>query len=252
VRATVRRMDTWPIAGLAEFGRRPRLWVAPLIAGTLGWSLVIGSAFAIGWWQWPGPAVGAWATTLATLEMLGLAVLGALTVWLLVLPPLMGLACERLAKAVQRDAGAPPTDEEPLLRSILSTLHVVVRTLPLRVAWIIASFATWFVGGPIGLVVSALAVAHIGLLDACDTGLAMRGLDGRTRLAALRAHRAELRRALPAAAGTQAALAVTIVGIVFFFPGMVTAAARRVLAWPEAKDRPAPRLVDGKRTTDSI
>ncbi len=243
-------MDTWPIAGLAEFGRRPRLWVAPLLAGALGWSLVIATAVGIGWWQWPGPEVGAWATTLATVEMLGLAVLGALTVWLLVLPPLMGLACERLAKAVQRDAGAPAADEEPLARSLMSTVHVVVRTLPLRLAWLTASFVSWFAGGPFGLVVSALAVAHVGLIDACDIGLAMRGLDGRARLTALRAHRGELRRALPVAAALQAGLAVTIVGIVFFLPGLVTGAARRVLGWTEAMNRPdvmPPRLESGTR-----
>ncbi|MBA3847098.1 MAG: hypothetical protein H0X45_10680 [Planctomycetes bacterium] len=241
-------MDTWPIAGLAEFARRPRLWLAPLIAGALGWSLVISTGIAIGWWQWPGPAVGWWATTVATVEMLGLAVLGALTVWLLVLPPLMGLACERLAKAVQRDAGAPPADEEPLMRSLLSSLRVVVSTLPLRLAWLAASLVAWVVGGPVGLVVSALAVAHVGLIDACDTGLAMRGLDGRARLIALRAHRGELRRALPVAAAMQVSLAVTIVGIVFFLPGLVTGAARRVLGWAEAMNR----FEAEKRTPDRV
>lgn len=228
-------MDTWPIAGLAEFGRRPRLWVAPLVAGALGWSLVIAAAVAIAWWRWPVGGSGFWSQSVSVLAALGWAVLGALTAWLLVLPPVMGLACERLAKAVQRDAGAAPAQEEPLTRALLSSIRVVVGTLPLRLSWLAASLVAWLVGGPFGAVVSALAVAHVGLIDACDIGLAVRGLDGRQRLAALRAHRVELRLALPVAAALQVGLAATIVGLVFFLPGLVTGAARRVLGWAEAQ-----------------
>jgi hypothetical protein len=239
-------LSSWPVTGTLDYIRQPRLWGWPLVTTAAGWTIIL---LVFAWvlaWQRPAHDIGFWSTLVGYLWALAKAGGAALAIYLLILPVLVGLACEQLAKRVQRAAGAPEAREEPLHRAVWSTGRVILNTLHLRLLWLGVSIVALLITGPFGLVVGAFAMAQIAVIDAADIGLAMRGCDGLTRIRLLAAHRAELRRAALPAAGLNIALGVTFLGWLFWLPGLVTGAARLVLDWPEV------RALDGPRASTRI
>ncbi|MBA3685939.1 MAG: hypothetical protein H0W72_11970 [Planctomycetes bacterium] len=232
---------TWPLKGVGLYLNRPQLWGWPLLA-MLGALIVIGGTFAsILVWQWPlsHEVVGWWRWLLGVVGAFGKAGGLALALWLIGLPVLLGAACEQVAKRIQDDAGAPPA-EAGLALSMAATLRVVLNTLHVRLAWMAVAIIAMFVTGPFGLLVGALAVAHVACIDAVDVALAMRGFSGAERLQLMDRHRPWLRQGALSAAALSVALGATVVGWLFFLPGLVAGASLMVLDWPEVRQRMIP------------
>lgn len=232
----------WPLQGLLHFLAHPRWWFAPVVTAIMGWALVFGAGIGVFLWQKPESAQldfsTPWAaagTLWAFTRALGLAATASLGAYLILLPLLMALAMDGLARAVQRAQGAPPAAEEPLGKSLASALRVILNTLPLRLTWLGLSLVAGLVGGPFGMLIGALGIAHVGALDACDVALAVRGIDGLTRVRTLKAHRDEILGGAVTATPMAALLGATLIGMAFWTPALVTGAARKVLDWDEVK-----------------
>jgi hypothetical protein len=232
------RRALWPLNGLGVFLKHPHLWRRPFIGLLLVWIVLLAASIGVGWWWWPAAALTIWPWLLHASLALGLATVTALAAWIILLPLVMSFAMEHLAREVQRLAGAPPPTSESMLASLGSTLHVLLRTLPLRIAWMgVALIASFF--GPLGVVVGAFAMAHMAAIDAMDTAMAARGIPGRRRMEIQRLHRGELIQGAGVGAAMNIGLGLTVLGWLLWLPAMVAGAAARVIAWPEVAALPS-------------
>ena len=227
----------WPARGLWSFLSRPSWWGRPMLAMLVALLLLIAAASAIGWWWWPTAEITGWSWWWQMGRALGFAGVGALLTWMLVLPVLMAVAFEALARAVQVRAGSPPPPEPPIARAVLASLRVVANTLHVRLGCLLLALAGAFLG-PLGLVLSALAMGLTATIDVLDNALAVRGLNGLQRLRAIQAHGSELWQGAFAAGTLNLVLLPTGIGWLIWLPGLVVGAAERVLSWDES--RPAP------------
>ncbi|MBA2481530.1 MAG: hypothetical protein H0V44_12770 [Planctomycetes bacterium] len=230
----------WPLHGLGTFLKHPALWRRPLAFLLVGWVLLVSTGAGVAWWRWPADAANWWPWPMHIFLAIGLGIVSAMAVWILIMPVLMMFALEGLARGIQRAAGAPEATEESLTRSLGSTMRVLLRTLPLRIAWTGAALIASFFG-PLGLLVGAFAMAHLAAIDAMDTALSVRGISGSERVVLMRRHRDELVGGAMVGAVLNLALGVTVIGWILWLPGMVAGAALRVLSWPEVAP-PTPTL----------
>lgn len=226
-------MSAWriPVAGLAWLLPRPRQILQGVLAHGLALLVLLAVGGVIGWWLWPDPLAG-WRAWLMALVALGAALGAAVFAWALLLPVLLALVLDTVAEAVFAQRGVPPV-AAPVLRSLTGTLIVLVRTLPRRLGWSAVALLSPLLG-PLGILVTAYAMARIASADALDTALALRGASGSERLAALARMRRELRWASLTAAALQIALAATFVGWLLWMPALVAGYALRVADDPRA------------------
>ncbi len=229
----------WPLRGLVRFLAAPALWWRPLVvtaALALGLGVVAG---AVLWWRWPGSATTGWHAWLGGAAALGQAVAAVLLCWLVAAPLVIGLALDALVRQVQRRHGAGAAVELSAGPALFAGLRVVGGTLAPRLLCGLGGATLGWCAGPAGAVLASFGLAYLACLDALDSGLAARGLDGAHRLAALRAHRAEVVVAGVVAGALGLALAATVVGWLLWLPALMVGAATRVLTWPEAADESA-------------
>jgi len=227
----------WPITGLLTVLRHPRLLGWPILALLVSWAAVLVVFAAVLMSNRPTHEAGFVTVLVGYLWALGLAGGAAVLLAMLLQPVLMAFALDAIARAHFVSLGLPPVQEEPVWNAVTSALRVIVNTLHLRAATVAIAFVAPLIAGPFGLAIAAVAVAHIALIDAVDTALAVRGLNGTERLAALAAHRRELRGALPAATFSNIGLSLTVVGWLLWLPSLVAGAAAAVSAWPEIAPR---------------
>jgi hypothetical protein len=242
----------WPIRGAWLFLRHPQWWIRPLVGMSLALATFIGLGVSTAWWLWPIQAEVGWLFWWWSLFAVGMGFAVVVMAWVLSLPILMSLLLEDLARRVliylKQNAGvAPPKissstehqhqpltpSELPLIPGVLASLKVLGGTLVPRVGWMGASLVSGLIIPPSGVVVSALGMGHIACIDACDIALSLHGLNGERRLAALRAHRNEIRQAALTAGIVNLALAVTVIGWVIWLPGIVVGAVLRTQEWEE-------------------
>lgn len=224
----------WPARGLWSFLNRPAWWGRPMLAMLVTLLLLIAASTAIGWWWWPTAETTGWSWWWQMGRALGLAGVAALVTWMLVLPLLMAVALEALARAVQVRAGAAPTPEPRMSVAVLAGLRVLMGTLHIRLGCLLLALSGAFLG-PLGLVIGGLSMAFIACIDAIDIALSVRGLNGAQRLRALRSHRGEVWLGALSAGTLNLVLLPTGIGWLIWLPGLVVGAAEQVLGWDEAK-----------------
>lgn len=257
----------WPLRGVVLFLRSPRWWVRPIIGMVLTLAAFAGLGIGFAWWLWPHESVtGVWWWLYAGIAV-GLAVAAVVVAWVLLLPIVLSFLLEDLARkanAYAKEHGVPSlgaaeslagvvagidraaSHELPTVPGLLASMKVLAGTLPLRLGWMGTSFLSGLVVPPLGIVVSALGMGHIACIDAIDISLGLRGFDGHHRLAALKAHRNEVRQAALTAGLLHLGLSATIVGWLLWLPGIVVGAALRTRAWNDARgELPAPAVAPG-------
>lgn len=223
-------MPTWPLTGIWLFLRSPRWWFRPLIASLLGWLALLGLAIGMLWLRWPVAEVGGWGWWWQVFLAIGFAGAALVAGWLVVLPIVMSLAMESLARAALRAAGVEPV-ELPVWRSVGAGLRVMGNTLPMRLGWAGAGVALGLVLGPVGAVVGAIGMGQVACLDALDLALSLRGLDGIARVRVLAARRRARLEAGALAGIANLLAATTLVLWPLWLPGLVVGAAQEVATW---------------------
>jgi hypothetical protein len=229
----------WPLTGLLRFAATPSWWLRPLcVAAVLGFAL-LAIAVAVAWWRWPGAEAAGWHAWLGGTFAIGQAAAVVLVCWLVLMPVVLGLVMDALVHQVHRQHGAPEVALPAALPALLASLTVIAGTLTPRLLWGVGGVALSLCAGPVGAVLASFGIAHIACLDALDLSLAARGLDGAARLRALHAHRRELLVGSLVAGALGLLLAATVIGWLFWLPGLMAGAAREVLGWPEVMARAA-------------
>jgi hypothetical protein len=223
-------MSLWPLSGCWLFLRSPRWWLRPLLATALGWLTLVGIFAGVVLWRWPAADAVGWTRIWEISLAMGQASAGVLVGWLVVMPILMSLAMEDLARQVLRRAGIE-TEELSVWRSLWATARVVINTLPMRLGWAGAGVVLGVFAGPVGAIVGALGMGQVACLDAYDLALSLRGLDGRARLRLLAERRSDRRSAGIMAGILNLLLAASVVLWPLWLPGLVVGAAREVARW---------------------
>lgn len=220
----------WPVRGLLRFLATPRWWGRALAGMGLALLLLAVVSLTTGWWLWPAADQSGLSWWWRMLMAVAVATATAAATWILLLPLLVAVLMEGLARQVLGQATgvslAPMT-------SLLASIRVLLGTLAPRLGWIIGGLVLGIVVPPVGVVVSAIGMGHLACLDACDVALSIHGLNGGQRLAAFTAHRDEIRQAALSAGLLNLMLVPTVVGWLLWLPGVVVGATLRVQAWPE-------------------
>lgn len=248
----------WPLRGVLLFLRSPRWWIRPILGMMLALAAYIGIGLGVAWSLWPAAEVtGVWWWLYVGVAI-GLAVASVVVAWVLLLPILLSFLLEDLARkasAYAKDHAQPlpslgaaeslagvvagidraASHELPTVPGLLASLKVLGGTMPTRLTWMGSSLISGLLVPPLGVVVSALGMGHIACIDAIDIALGLRGFDGQHRLAALKAHRNEVRQAALTAGLLHLGLSATIIGWVLWLPGIVIGAALRTRAWTDAR-----------------
>lgn len=248
----------WPLRGVLLFLRSPRWWIRPILGMMLALAAYIGIGLGVAWSLWPSAEItGLWWWAYAGVAV-GLAVAAVVVAWVLLLPILLSFLLEDLARkanAYARDHAEPlpslgaaeslagvvggidraASHELPTVPGLLASLKVLGGTMPTRLTWMGSSLVSGLLVPPLGVVISALGMGHIACIDAIDIGLGLRGFDGQHRLAALKAHRNEVRQAALTAGLLHLGLSATIIGWVLWLPGIVVGAALRTREWSDAR-----------------
>lgn len=247
----------WPLRGVLLFLRSPRWWIRPLLAMWLTMLAFLGIGIGVAWSLWPAPDItGAWWWLFSAVAI-GLAVASVVIAWVLLLPIILSFLLEDLARKAnayaKQHAQALPSlgpaealagvvggidraasHELPMVPGVLASLKVLGATLPTRLTWMGSSLVCGLVVPPLGIVVSALGMGHIACIDAIDISLGLRGFDGKHRLAALKAHRAQIRQASLTAGMLHLGLSATGIGWALWLPGIVVGAALHTRGWNDA------------------
>jgi hypothetical protein len=212
----------WPVRGLGWFAARPWLWLRPLLAHAAALAVLISVATLVTWWAWPG-AYPWWTWLWRAGAALSLGLSAALVTWALLVPVLLAVVLDSLAVAVFASQGVTvPTI--PIAQAVMGSLTVLSRTLPLRGRWLAVSLFA-LVLGPGGPLLAAYALARVAVVDACDIALAVRGVPAADRLRLFAADRGWLRWSAVVAGGLQLGLGLTLLGWLFWMPGLVCGAA---------------------------
>ncbi len=222
----------WPVRGFAWFAVRPWLWLRPLLAHGLALAVLVGTATVVTWWAWPGEH-GWWGWLWRAGAALSLGLSAALVAWALLVPLLLAVVLDSLAGAVFASRGVT-VPAIPLTTAVAGSLAVLGRTLPLRLRWLAVSLLAILLG-PLGPFLAAYALARVAVVDACDIALAVRGVPATDRLRVFGGERRRLRWAALVAGGLQLGLGLTILGWLFWMPGLVCGAA--LLASPQNRSK---------------
>src|SRR5665213_2255334 len=144
-------MVWWPLLGLVRFLGRPLLWLVPALAGTATLCGLILLGLAVLHHAWPPAGLGLWSWSWQLLEALGLALSAMLAGWMVVVPLVMGLAMERVARRVQREPQPQPAGES-VWSGLASSLHLLRRTWLLRLVFASAALLGSCLG-PLGVII---------------------------------------------------------------------------------------------------
>jgi hypothetical protein len=228
----------WPLSGLLRFASTPAWWLRPLcLAAVLG-LVLLATGVAVAWWRWPNGDAAGWHAWLGGAFAIGQAAAVVLACGLVLMPFILSLIMDALVHQVHRQHGALEVALPAAWPALLASLRVMAGTLAPRLLWGVGGVALSLFAGPAGAVLASFGIAHIACIDALDLSLAARGLDGERRLRALRAHRQEVVVGSLVAGALNLLLATTLIGWLFWLPGLIAGAAKEVLGWPEVSDRP--------------
>lgn len=222
----------WPVHGLLYFLSRPQLWFGPIVATLLAWLITCIMAVLILWHFWPGAEVeGFWANCLAVMTAFAFAAIGFVALWMIGIPFVISIAYERLVINIFKLHGIERFEEESFFSSVMSSLSLLLRSLPWRLLWISLSLICTLFLPPLAILIAAVGLGHTSMLDAGETVLALQGRNGKQRKAFFKQHRSEFFSAGIIAGLLSILLSCTFIGLLFWLPGMMSAAAIELPRW---------------------
>jgi len=233
----------WPLLGCAYLLRRRRLLLGTAVTMSVVLLLL---ALASAWVvhaAWPPAGLPLASTAWRAGRALVLGGTAAIALWLTVVPVVMSLALERLARQVHHLQGTALLPEPSHAATLRSSLLVLRATLGLRLAAVAACLASALLG-PVGVVVCALMLGVVACRDALDTALTARNCPGAQRLELLARNRRAIAGGACTAGLLTVALGVTVIGWWLWLPALVAGAALEVHDWPLEEPARSPDRLD--------
>ncbi|PCI92451.1 hypothetical protein COB11_07350 [Candidatus Aerophobetes bacterium] len=180
-----------PFVGFCFFLSKPRLWFLPVLAMLFSWIVLFAIGVLVAYYAWPKTDVSWLYTSFKIFRALGLAAFAAVFVWIIFFPIFLNICFEKLLKKVYLAKG---DTFEPLssYKALVSGFIIFKKTILLRFFWILLCLVAAFIYGPLGMVASQIAIAHISFIDGLDLSLSLKGLDANARYALIKKYRVSL------------------------------------------------------------
>ena len=218
--------------GIGYFATRPYLWLAPLLAALVSFIVLIMAFFIVSYASWPTSTLSFLSYTWGVFKSLGYASLAVIALWVSVFPIILNFAFENMIGKILHDKQVP-IKNEGAFKATASSIHVIFRTLGWRFFWPLATLITLFIFGPLAMILAQIGMGHIAMIDAADLSLTLQGRAAKNRIHALKSRRLPLLTAGLIAGFLSIILTTTIIGWLFWLPGIYAGACLWTLTWPE-------------------
>ena len=216
----------WPLRGLVDVAMHPRLILTALTASAVANLILMTVAVGGLIWYWP------WREGALVVDHLARWALLLAGTFVILVPLIRGRAGRAIIHPLLDLLGYPG---ERHRRSLRETLGHVLRTLPIRILWVLAAVGGAVVTPWLGAAVAVCGIGHIPVLDALDHALVACAIPPERRR--------DLRSTLlpeSVAAGMIAGLgfviaSLSVLGLLLWLPALFAGAARRVAGLPVAQ-----------------
>jgi len=218
------------LVGFGYFIARPHLWIAPLFAALLSFFVLVAAFFLTAYLSWPSDTLGFFSYTWGIFKSLGYASLVIIALWVSVFPIILNFAFENMVGKILHDKRIP-IQGEGMMQAAASSIQVMFRTLGWRIFWPLATFISLFFFGPLAMVLAQIGMGHIAIIDACDLSLTIQGTPAKQRIAALKSRLLPILTAGFIAGMLSMLLTPTIIGWLFWLPGVYAGCTLWTLTW---------------------
>lgn len=177
--------------GLTYFLTRPKLWLLPLMGMLIVWVVIASIFLFTSYYSWPQIEGSHLKYSLKILQSLAIASVCSLLGWIVLTPVILTLCFEHLLKKVYLLHG-DAIESISLLKSVSSSCSVFIKTIGMRLIWVVIGFVLVFILTPLSPLVLQIAISHFALIDGCDLSLALRGKNISERVSFLKKNKFRL------------------------------------------------------------
>jgi len=216
--------------GFAYFVTRPYLWLGPLIAALLSFLVLLAAFFITAYVSWPHFDSGWIEYTWGMFKSFGYAALTIIILWVSIFPIVLNFAFENMIGKILHDQRVQ-IKGEGTMQATISSIQVIIRTLGWRLFWPLATLFSLFIFGPLALFLAQVGMGHIAIIDATDLSLAIQGLPGKKRIKEIKSRTLPILTAGFIAGMLSMILTTTIIGWLFWLPGVYAGCALWTLKW---------------------
>jgi len=220
------------IVGFGYFISRPYLWLAPLLAALISFFVLLAAFFLTAYISWPEGSAGWFSYTWGVFKSLVYASLTLVALWVSVFPVILNFAFENMIGKILHDERAPILGQGAL-QAVTSSIQVMFRTLGWRLLWPAATLIALFFFGPLAMFLAQVGMGHIAVIDACDLSLTVQGEPVSHRIQALKSRTLPILTAGFIAGMLSMILTTTIIGWIFWLPGLYAGCTLWTLRWPK-------------------
>ncbi|MCB1072666.1 MAG: hypothetical protein KDK96_06140 [Chlamydiia bacterium] len=220
------------IVGIGYFIARPYLWLAPLLAALISFFVLIAAFFLTAYASWPESTLTWFHYTWGIFKSLGYASLMLIALWVSVFPIILNYAFENMIGKILHDKQIP-IKGEGAFQAITSSIQIIFRTLGWRLFWPLVTLISLFFFGPLAMILAQIGMGHIAIIDATDLSLTIQGLPVKKRIKAIKSRFLPILTAGFIAGILSMILATTIVGWIFWLPGIYAGCTLWTIAWPK-------------------
>jgi hypothetical protein len=221
--------------GIGYFMVRPYLWLAPLFATLISFFVLTAVFFCTAYFSWP-ESTSTWLSyTWGIFKALGYASLILVALWVSVFPVILNYAFENMIGKILHEQHVP-IKGEGAFKAMISSIHVIVRTVGWRLFWPLVILITLFFFGPLSMILAQVGMGHIAIIDACDLSLTLQGVNTKQRIHALKSQRMSILAAGLIAGVLSMILTATIIGWLFWLPGIYAGCTLWTLTWSIPKN----------------
>lgn len=224
------------MVGFGYFLARPHLWLGPLFAALLALIILMGIFFLVAYFSWPQTDTGWISYSWGVLKSFGYASISILALWVSLFPIILNVAFERMAARILHEQ-KKEVKAEGMGQATLSSIQVIFRTLGWRLFWPFAAIVSLFFFGPLTIFIAQIGMGHIAIIDGCDLSLSVQGVNGRTRIKQIKQRRGPILMGGFMAGLLSIILTATIIGWVFWLPGVYAGTVLWSMHWTKDAKR---------------
>jgi|JI10StandDraft_1071094.scaffolds.fasta_scaffold04644_2 hypothetical protein len=222
------------LLGIGYFIARPYLWLVPLLTALIAFFVLTMAFFLTAYLSWPSSTLTWLSYTWGIFKSLGYASLILIGLWVSIFPIILNFAFENMIGKILHDQRIP-VKGEGALKATVSSIHVIIRTLGWRIFWPLVTLISLFFFGPLAMILAQIGMGHIAIIDAADLSLTLQGHTAKQRIHALKSRFIPILTAGFIAGILSMILTATIIGWLFWLPGIYAGVTLWTLTWPRAE-----------------